>query len=321
MEDTKNSFNDFRQNIYNPKVEALPPDERDILTRQIQILEETRELPQKVEDCESLQQEVVKISSRIESSCNSVCIARDAICDIRTSIIHDLNDELENIELKFNRSGNQSGLQRYKERNAADSTSFIDMLNTYDGQETYQRLRQLFAQIHTSAISKDRWEFSELIWDLKFADFFDVIDDDDVTISFLVGNAGFVPIQNLSAGQRCTTVFPILLRNAKGPLILDQPEDNLNNRHIADIIAPDLLRRKMSQQFLLTSHNANLVVLTDADMIFHMDSDGTTGIIENKGFLACPSSKIRSSVLDVLDGGGQALDERRLKYGSAKNEI
>src|SRR4030088_2848002 len=75
--------------------------------------------------------------------------------------------------------------------------------------------------------------------------------------------------QNLSAGQRCVAVFPLLLRNTKGPLVIDQPEDNLDNRYIADIIAPDLLERKRGQHFLVTSHNANLVVLTDADLIIH----------------------------------------------------
>jgi DNA repair ATPase RecN len=315
------SFKTFRQEVYNPKVEELPQDERDILTRQIQILEETRELPQKEEECDSLHREVIELSRSIESNCVKVCTARDDICNIRSSTITELNSELDNLELTFNRSGNQNKLERYRKRLAGDSDSFLSVLSSYQGQETYEKLRNLFEELRKSQLTRDRWQFSKLIWDLKFAEFLDVVDDDDVTISFLVGNAGYIPLQNLSAGQRCTAVFPILLRNAKGPLIIDQPEDNLDNRHIADVIAPDLLRRKSSQQFLLTSHNANLVVLTDADLIIHMDSDGSKGFIENRGFLACPSSKIRSSVLDVLDGGYSALEARRLKYGTKVNEI
>lgn len=314
------SFIAFRQEVYNPKVEALPHDERDILTRQIQILEETRELPQKEEESTSLHQEVIEISKRIENDCKAICQIRNLICTTRISTISALSSELDNLELSFNRSGNKNRLQRYRERLAGDCDRFLSVLNPYPGQETYEKLRDLFNALGDSKITRDRWKFSELIWDLKFAEFFDVVDDDDVTISFLVGKAGFVPIQKLSAGQRCTAVFPILLRNAKGPLILDQPEDNLDNRYIADVIAPDLLQRKVTQQFLLTSHNANLVVLTDADLIVHMDSDGSKGFVEQRGFLACPSSKIRRSVLDVLDGGHSALEARRLKYGSKDNE-
>ena len=99
------------------------------------------------------------------------------------------------------------------------------------------------------------------------------------------------------------------------PLIIDQPEDNLDNRYIADVIAPDLLARKLSQQFLVTSHNANLVVLGDADLIVHVDSDGSTSHLPASGFLASARSAVRQSVLDVLDGGEAALDARQRKYG------
>jgi ABC-type Mn2+/Zn2+ transport system ATPase subunit len=122
-------------------------------------------------------------------------------------------------------------------------------------------------------------------------------------------------MKNLSAGQRCVAVFPLLLRNTRGPLVIDQPEDNLDNRYIADVIAPDLLHRKQRQQFIVTSHNANLVVLTDADLVIHFDSDGTTSFIPAAGFLSCATSTIRQSVLDVLDGGEAALAARQRKYG------
>jgi hypothetical protein len=143
----------------------------------------------------------------------------------------------------------------------------------------------------------------------------DVIDDDDVDVQLSVGSRGFVPIQNLSAGQRCVAVFPLLLRNTRGPLVIDQPEDNLDNRYIADIIGPELLKKKQSQQYLVTSHNANLVVLTDADLIIHVDSDGNRAEFPAAGFLACPESAVKGSVLDVLDGGEAALVARHMKYG------
>jgi hypothetical protein len=110
-------------------------------------------------------------------------------------------------------------------------------------------------------------------------------------------------------------VFPLLLRNSKGPLVIDQPEDNLDNRYIADIIAPDLLKRKQGQQYLVTSHNANLVVLTDADLIAHVDADGTRASFPAVGFLSCSTSIVRD-VLNVLDGGDAALSARRRKYGT-----
>ncbi len=108
----------------------------------------------------------------------------------------------------------------------------------------------------------------------------------------------------------------MLLRNSKGPLVIDQPEDNLDNRYIADIIAPDLLQRKRGQQYLVTSHNANLVVLTDADLIAHVDADGTRASFPAVGFLSCSKSAVRDAVLNVLDGGDAALSARQRKYGT-----
>jgi hypothetical protein len=71
----------------------------------------------------------------------------------------------------------------------------------------------------------------------------------------------------------------------------------------------------MRQQFAVTSHNANLVVLTDAELIMHIDSDGATSSCLAAGFLSCASSPVKRSVLDVLDGGEAALIARQRKYG------
>lgn len=309
-------FVGFRDTVYNPKVQQLPPEERDILTRQIQVLEETRTLPQKEEDCKNLHSEVVKLASTIEVLCGDVCKARDEICNVRERVIPKLNEDLEGVHLTFRRCGNKSRLNRYRDKYAQESGAFLSFLEGYGLSESYANFRELFRSLRDMGIDADAWKVNELMCDVKFVDFLDVVDDDDVEIALKVGSAGYVPIQNLSAGQRCTAVFPLLLRNARGPLVIDQPEDNLDNRHIAGTISPDLLNRKSRQQYVVTSHNANLVVLTDADLIFHMDSDGQRGWVAAAGFLASPKSVIRDSVLEVLDGGEAALDARRRKYGS-----
>ena len=69
-------------------------------------------------------------------------------------------------------------------------------------------------------------------------------------------------------------------------------------------------------QYLVTSHNANLVVLTDADLIAHVDADGTRASFSAVGFLSCSTSTVRDAVLNVLDGGDAALSARQRKYGT-----
>ena len=146
----------------------------------------------------------------------------------------------------------------------------------------------------------------------------DVPAEERLKIVFRAGKADeeFSPIDRLSAGQRCTAVFPLLLRLQQGPLIVDQPEDNLDNRHIADTIAPALSIDKHHRQIAFTSHNANLVVLTDAEHITMFEATGSQGRVEARGFLCNSESRITKHVIAILDGGTEALKLRYQKYGS-----
>lgn len=110
-------------------------------------------------------------------------------------------------------------------------------------------------------------------------------------------------------------MFPVLLKQQAGPLVIDQPEDNLDNRHIASSIGPVLLADKRLRQVMFTSHNANLVVLSDPELIISFESDGSRGFIQEQGFLATPASPITGHVLEILDGGERALELRQRKYG------
>ena len=81
-----------------------------------------------------------------------------------------------------------------------------------------------------------------------FSFFVSVFEDDDLQIELKVGpgETDYRGIGQISAGQRCTAIFPILLKQKAGPLVIDQPEDNLDNRHIATSIAPVVVQDKKS---------------------------------------------------------------------------
>ena len=194
---------------------------------------------------------------------------------LREALAAEVNTELTGVQLKVLRSANRDARARFQDRHGAEGAQLIGYLQGLGRPEAYQNLRILFDRLASLERDQDKWDVDKALWDVRFVELLDVLDDDDVEIALAVGKAGYVPIQNLSAGQRSVAVFPLLLRNSKGPLVIDQPEDNLDNRYIADIIAPDLLQRKRGQQYLVTSRNANLVVLTDADLIAHVDADGT----------------------------------------------
>ena len=315
LQSVRAEFVHFREDVYGPQVEALSPEERDVLARRIQVLEETRRLPTVESECAELVANVRKVAETLRAHCDSVIAYREQIALARHTLIEQLNEELDDVQLEFLPDSVTAKRDSFRDRHGDTAVEIVSYLGEMSTGGPYRGLRELFGRLEQLSVEEKKFEFRDLLWDVKFVDIFDVLDEDDVQISLSVGSAGFVPMPNLSAGQRSVAVFPLLLRNERGPLIIDQPEDNLDNRYIAGTIAPDLVDRKESQQFLVTSHNANLVVLTDADQIVHMDSDGTTCRVPNIGFLSCESSTVRQAVLDVLDGGAEALNARQMKYG------
>jgi hypothetical protein len=310
------SFSGFRESVYTPKVNALPPEDREILTKQILVLEETKRLPLVEKECEELLKTVTSTSRELSDICDAICKTREQIVAGREQLVSSINREMGSvIQLRFLRSANKESRSLFQNRYGNDGVILVGYVQRFGKPESYENLKALFDKLTLLSLDQGQWDITDTLWDIRLLELLDVFDEDDVEIALAVGKAGFVPMKNLSAGQRCVAVFPLLLRNTRGPLVIDQPEDNLDNRYIADVIAPDLLHRKQRQQFIVTSHNANLVVLTDADLVIHFDSDGTTSFIPAAGFLSCATSTIRQSVLDVLDGGEAALAARQRKYG------
>lgn len=127
--------------------------------------------------------------------------------------------------------------------------------------------------------------------------------------------AVFRPIDDLSTGQQCTAVLHLLLLDNQDPLILDQPEDNLDNAFIAERIVAELRRAKLSRQFLFATHNANIPVFGDAEWIGVLSVEDSKGMIlsEQQGAIDVP--KVQELAADILEGGKSAFNQRREKYG------
>lgn len=128
-------------------------------------------------------------------------------------------------------------------------------------------------------------------------------------------DAVFRRIDDLSTGQQCTAVLHLLLLDNQDPLILDQPEDNLDNAFIAERIVAELRRAKLSRQFLFATHNANIPVFGDAEWIGVLSVQDNKGMIlsEQQGAIDVP--KVQELAADILEGGKSAFNQRREKYG------
>ncbi|MCI5057856.1 MAG: ATP-binding protein [Flavobacteriales bacterium] len=125
-----------------------------------------------------------------------------------------------------------------------------------------------------------------------------------------------IPFRDASAGQQATALLTVLLNQPGMPLLIDQPEDDIDNRAI-DAIIQNIWNAKKKRQLVFTSHNANLVVNGDAELVICCDykdaSSQTRGIIKAEG--AIDTKEIKNEITSVMEGGEKAFRLRKDKYG------
>jgi DNA repair ATPase RecN len=134
--------------------------------------------------------------------------------------------------------------------------------------------------------------------------------DDQPRIELLDGGT-FKESTQLSTGQRCTTILPILLTQSERPLLIDQPEDNLDNAFVYDTIVTALRTVRGSRQVIFVTHNPNIPVLGEAERVFVFSSDGQRATLKQVGTV----DECKDQVERILEGGREAFLQRKARYG------
>jgi ABC-type lipoprotein export system ATPase subunit len=115
---------------------------------------------------------------------------------------------------------------------------------------------------------------------------------------------------SLSTGQKCTAILPILLLDSDNPLLVDQPEDNLDNRFIFEAVVDSIRKVKTRRQMIFVTHNPNIPVLGDAERVFVLDSDGANARKANEGSV----DQCKTEIVTLLEGGEEAFKARKCRY-------
>ena len=124
-------------------------------------------------------------------------------------------------------------------------------------------------------------------------------------------------LSELSPGERggLLLIFYLMLDRQDIPLVIDQPEDNLDNKSVYEILVTFIKQAKMRRQIILVTHNPNLAVVADAEQIIHVSIDKKDGKHDFDFFSgAIEDARINRAVVDILEGTLPAFDNRRLKY-------
>lgn len=144
-----------------------------------------------------------------------------------------------------------------------------------------------------------------------------LLPEDEIEIKYKpTGSTVFKPLSTASAGQKTTAILTFILSQGDVPLILDQPEDDLDNRLVYELVVDRLKQAKEHRQIIVVTHNANIPVNGDAEYILSMDSESKKLKILCSG--SVEQSVIKKEICDVMEGSEQAFEMRLKRYRMIK---
>lgn len=122
------------------------------------------------------------------------------------------------------------------------------------------------------------------------------------------GSGSFQSLQQASAGQKTAAILSFLLAHGNEPLLMDQPEDDLDNALVSQLVVTQLRNNKNRRQLLVITHNANIVVNGDADLVMPMEFVG--GQIVNNVSGGLQERLVRTKICEIMEGGEKAFEQR-----------
>lgn len=137
--------------------------------------------------------------------------------------------------------------------------------------------------------------------------------EDEIEVKYKpTGSTTFRSLSTASAGQKTTAILTFILSYGNTPLILDQPEDDLDNRLVYELIVDRLKQAKENRQIIVVTHNANIPVNGDAEYILSMDSESRYLKLLTEG--SVDKLDIKKEICDVMEGSEDAFNMRSKRY-------
>jgi ABC-type cobalamin/Fe3+-siderophores transport system ATPase subunit len=119
-------------------------------------------------------------------------------------------------------------------------------------------------------------------------------------------------VSAMSPGQAATALLALVMVGGSEPLIVDQPEEDLDNRFVFNEVVSQLTDTCDRRQVIVVTHDANIPVVGDAELVVALDAELHKGSILAAGGLENP--EVARHARDILEGGQEAFDERMRRY-------
>ena len=245
---------------------------------------------------------------------------RDSRFEIRQKVANDLNSKLlPDIRVSVTQFGSKDeyreALVKPLRGTGRQYNSIADrIVNSIAPQDFVRMIQTNSAQELVAHLSIDEEKANWLISHLKDSE--DIYEIETVELHDrpkveLKDGAEYKDSTELSTGQKCTTILPILLLESDSPLLVDQPEDNLDNKFIYETVVKKICEEQKTRQLIFVTHNPNIPVLGDAKKVFVMNSTGKKASIQTSGTV----DEVKDEIETLLEGGREAFELRKQRYG------
>lgn len=123
--------------------------------------------------------------------------------------------------------------------------------------------------------------------------------------------------EGLSVGQRCTAILALALAAGDEPILIDQPEDEIDNEFIYSELVPLLRAAKKTRQIIVSTHNPNLPVNGDAELIYALEARGKDGKVRGRRLAqgSLDRDDVKEIVERIMEGSREAFQRRQARYG------
>ena len=251
----------------------------------------------------------------------------EQITDLRKNFVSTILKD-EKVKIKINSFRNKEDfeitLRKIVDRNIGFHED-IDILKQlcFDGKVKTKMVefRNLILNIRKQEeVSIITGHFKNLINGLTDADVDDLMllmPEDEIEVQYKPTiSSGFKSLSTASAGQKTTAILTFILSYGNTPIILDQPEDDLDNRLVYDLIVHKLKQAKENRQIIIVTHNANIPVNGDSEYIISMDSESRFLKVFSEG--SVDKKEIKKEICDVMEGSEKAFEMRSNRYKELK---
>lgn len=279
---------------------------------------------QELKSIESIEKEIIEINTQCTKLIKDYVDVCKEITEIRSTFISE-HITADNIKIEIRGFRNQNDFESQLRTIISNDSSFgddIESLKTlcFTGivEDKIQIVKKELLEAHYNDASSEYFHghFKNALRKLSPSQIDNIelfMPEDEIIVKYKPeGSTGFKSLSTASAGQKTAAILTFLFSFGKEPLLLDQPEDDLDNRLVYDLVVKGLKKAKEKRQIIVVTHNANIPVNGDAEYILSMDSTTTDIKVLHSGTLE--NSDIKKEICDVMEGSEKAFQLRSERY-------